>query len=114
MNFLNVKVAEIELTQRKNPFCVISKEAFGGYSRHDIQCNSSWSENPYGEEYAVVSDELVPDIVETLGYCDIVLNEDGTEVVSFTARDIPTMPGKPETEKEPTTEDILNTLLGVQ
>lgn len=113
MGFIDVKLAELDFKQRNNPLCVISKEAFGEYSQHDIQTNSSWSENPYGESYAVVADDLVSDIVETLGYCDIVLNDDGTEVVSFTARDIPTIPGKPETEKEPTTEEVLNTLLGV-
>ena len=98
---------------KKKPYCIISKEAFGEYSQHDIQTNSSWSENPYGEEYAVVPDDLVEDILKTVGYCDIILNDDGTEVVSFTEREIPTIPEKPETEKEPTTEDVLNTLLGV-
>lgn len=100
----------IELPQRVNPFCVISKATFGEYAVHDIQTNSSWGENPYGEAYAIVPDEMVPDIMETRGFCDIVLSEDGTEVVEFTAREIPEIP-KPE--PEPTTDDIINTLLGV-
>lgn len=98
---------------RKNPFCVISKEAFGEYHVHDIQTNSAWSENPYGNDYAVVPDDMVHDIMETRGFCDIELNEDGTEVISFTAREIPEIP-EPEVEVEPTADEILNALLGVE
>ena len=100
----------LEIPQRVNPFCVISKETFGEYAVRDIQTNSGWGENPYGEDYAVVPDEMVPGIIETKGYCDIVLNEDGTEVVEFAAREIPDIPIE---EAEPTTDDIINALLGV-
>mgnify|MGYP003294159208 CR=1 FL=1 len=82
----------IDIPQRVNPFCVISKGVYGEYAVHDIQTNSSWGENPYGEDYAVVPDDMVLDIMETKGFCDIELNEDGTEVVSFTAREIPEIP----------------------
>lgn len=98
--------------QRVNPFCVISKNTFGEYAVRDIQTNSAWGENPY-EDYAVVPDYMVLDIMETRGFCDIVLNEDGTEVVEFTAREIPEIP-KEEVSTEPTTEDILNALLGLE
>ena len=101
---------EIQIPQRVNPFCVISKNTFGEYAVRDIQTNSSWVANPY-EDYAVVPDDMVLDIMETRGFCDIVLNEDGTEVVSFTAREIPVIP---VAEAEPTTEDILNALLGLE
>ena len=85
---------------RKNPLCVVSVETFGDYAVHDVQTNSGWTENPYGEAYAVVPDDMVPAMVETCGFCDIVLNDDGTEVVSFTAREIPNIPDpEPETEK---------------
>ena len=77
-----------EIPQRVNPFCVISKVTYGEYEVRDIQTNGSWSENPYGGNYAVVPDEMVATILETRGFCDIVLNKDGTEVVSFTAREI--------------------------
>lgn len=77
---------------RKNPFCVISKVTYGDYEIHDIQTNTSWSENPYGEDFAVVPDDMVEAIFETRGFCDIELNEDGTEVVSFVAREIPEIP----------------------
>lgn len=77
---------------RKNPLCVISKNTFGEYEIHSIQTNSGWSKNPYGEEYAIVPDDMVEDIKATKGFCDIVLNDDGTEVVSFTAREIPEIP----------------------
>ena len=78
-----------EIPQRVNPFCVISKDTFGEYAVRDIQTNSAWSENPYPEEYAVVPDDMVTAIMETRGFCDIVLNEDGTEVVEFTTPTIP-------------------------
>lgn len=93
-----------EAPKRVNPFCVISKGTFGANAVHDVQTNTSWSINPYGETYLEVPDELVPEILVTRGYCDIELNEDGTELVSFTAREIPE-PTEPE--REPTTEDDL-------
>ena len=94
----------IELPQRVNPFCVISKATFGEYAVRDIQTNSAWSENPYGEDYAVVPDDMVTAITETKGFCDIELNEDGTEVVGFTAREIPEIPTE---ETPPSDIDIL-------
>ena len=87
--------------QRVNPFCVISKNTFGEYAVRDIQTNSAWGANPY-EDYAVVPDDMVADILETMGFCDIELNEEGTEVVSFTAREIPSIPEPPH---EPTAEE---------
>ena len=92
----------IEIPQRVNPFCVISKDTFGEYAVRDIQTNSAWSESPYGDGYAVVPDDMVTAILETRGFCDIVLNEDGTEVVSFTAREIPEIPTP---EPEPSAEE---------
>ena len=80
---------------RKNSFCVISINTYGKYTVHDIQTNSAWNENPYGKDYAVVPDKMVDDILKTKGFCNIELNADGTEVVSFAAREIPEIP-KPE------------------
>lgn len=91
-----------EIPQRVNPFCVISKSVYGEYAVHDIQTNSSWGENPYPEEYAVVPDEMVQDILTTRGFCDIKLTKDKTTVASFTAREIPEIPTP---EPEPTQED---------
>ena len=88
---------------RKNNFCVISKEADENGWR-SLQTNSAWNENPYGEGFAVVPDDMVPAIMETMGFCDIVLNEEGTEVVEFTANEIPDFP---EQEPEPTAEERL-------
>ena len=102
----------IEIISNANSFCVISKDTFGQYNVHDIQTNSSWSANPYGEEYAVVPDSMVADIMATSGFCDIELSEDGTEVVSFTALPIPEIE-ETEAEVEPTADEILNALLGV-
>ena len=103
----------VEIPQRVNPFCVISKATFGEYAVRDIQTNSGWSENPYGEDYAVVPDDMVTDILETKGFCDIVLNEGGTEVVSFKAREIPEIKTE-EVTAEPTANDIINAMLGLE
>ena len=70
---------------------VISKATFGSYNVRDIQFNANWDICPYSD-YAVIPDSLVDDILATKGYCDIALNSDGTEVVSFTARTIPSVP----------------------
>lgn len=91
-----------EIPQRTNPFCVISKATFGEYEIRDIQTNGAWGSNPYGEEYAVVPDEMVQAILETRGFVDIELNEDGTEVVAFTPLEIPEIP---EPTPEPTAEE---------
>lgn len=92
----------VEIPQRVNPFCVISKNTFGEYNARDIQTNSAWGSNPYGDGYAVVPDEMVAGILETRGFCDIELNEDGTGIVGFTAREIPEIPEAPH---EPTAEE---------
>lgn len=92
---------------KSNPMCVISKEVFGDYSIRDIQTNSSWSSNPYGKDYAIVPDEIVQDILKTNGFCDIELNEDGTEIISFTAREIPEIP---QPERQPSAEERLAAL----
>lgn len=92
---------------RKNPFCVISIETFGDYKMHDIQTNSTWTENPYND-YAVVPDDMVEDIMNTKGFCDITLNDDGSEVISFIAREIPKVeePEQPISEIEQLRADI--------
>lgn len=100
--FVENEPVKESVVKRKNPFTVISKVTFGEYKVRDIQQNSSWGRNPY-EDYAAVLDNLVESIMETKGFVDIVLNEDGTEVVSFTALEIPDIP-VPEVE---TTEEEL-------
>lgn len=97
-----------EMSTRQNPFCVISKDTFGEYKIRDIQTNSAWSANHYGEDYAIVPDNMVQDILATHGFCDIVLNKDNTEVVSFSAREIPIIPEPepPITEAEQLRADI--------
>lgn len=103
---------------RQNPLCVISIATYGENEMHDIQTNSGWCENPYGAEYAVVPDEMVQDILATRGFCDIVLNDDNTEVVSFTAREIPEMPMEehPPSEAERLRADIdyIAVMMGVE
>lgn len=101
-NFL-IEETTKEIIERKNPFCVVSIETFGEYMVHDIQTNSSWYFNPY-ENYAIVPDEMVEGIKETKGFCDIVFNEEGTEIISFIAREVPNafIP-----EEEPTQLDAI-------
>lgn len=96
-----------EISERKNAFCVISKSKFGDLAIRDIQTNSAWTCNPYGEDYAVVPDNMVQDILKTNGFCDIELNEDGTEIISFEMREIPETPVP---ERKPTTEERLTAL----
>ena len=83
--------------------CVISKEKQGEtYPHHDIQSNSVWSENPYPDSYVIVPEDLVDLIRATRGFCDIVLNEDGTEVYDFSKLEIPEIP---EPEEKPSLEE---------
>lgn len=88
---------------RKNPFCVISREA-NEHGWRDLQMNNTWRANPYGESYAIIPDEMAEAIMKTQGYCDIELNEEGTEVTSFTPIDIPVFP---EAEETPSEFDVL-------
>lgn len=92
-------------TIRKNPLTVISKSTHGSYNGRSIQSSSAWFENPYGDDFAIVPDEMVEAIFETRGFCDIELNEDGTKIVSFTPREIPNIES-PEPDPTPETLDI--------
>lgn len=69
---------------------VISKATFGSYNVRDIQFNMNWDRCPYSD-YATIPEALVDGILATQGYCDITLNSEGTEVVSFAAREIPSV-----------------------
>ena len=91
-----------EIIISKNPLCVISKRANENGWR-DMQLNSAWIVNPDVNNYAIVPDEMVEAIKETYGYCDIVLSKDGTEVVSFTATEIPVIT---EPEAEPSEDEL--------
>lgn len=99
-----------EIVTRKNDFCVISLEC-NENGWYDIQTNSAWSAIPY-ENYAEVLDELVEDAKATCGYCIPTFNEDRTKCIGITPTEIPVI--EPEEEKkEPTTDEVLNALLGV-
>ena len=92
-----------EIIVRKNAFCVISLDV-SEIGQHNIQTSSAWGSNPYPDTHIPVADELVEDIRKTRGFCDISLNEEGTEVVSFVAREIPVIP---EPIYEPTQDELL-------
>lgn len=111
MNEENKDILTEEAVERENPFCVIKTEPDeNGW--HDLQSNSSWSSNPYGDGFIEVEDELVPSILETGGYCDITLNEEGTKCIAFVALEKPVIPDE-ETEAEPTADELMDILLGV-
>lgn len=77
--------------------CVIMKESSGNAAR-EIRTNVEYIEDQY-LDFAIVPPELVDGIVATNGFCDIELSEDEKTVVSFTAREIPTVP-KPDQNYE--------------
>ena len=70
---------------------VISKATYGDYNVRDIQCNANWDCCPYSD-YALIPASMVDGILATKGYCDITLNSAGTEVASYKARTIPSVP----------------------
>lgn len=96
---------------RNHPLCVVSKEIKSKRGARSVQSNSVWTKNPYGDAYAIVPDELVEGILATDGFCDIVLNEDGTEIVSFAALEKPEIPVEPVVD-EPTADELFDILLG--
>ena len=91
-----------------NLVCVISLNTFGEYGIRDIQTNSSWTKNPY-TDYVVVPEELIEGVLATEGFCDIELNKDRTEIVSFTPLPIPEIP-MTVADDEPTLEERVKSL----
>ena len=82
---------------------VISKEKQGDeFPHHDIQWNSRWTENPYPDTYVIIPESVVDRILPTKGFCNLALNEDGTEVLDFSKLPIPEIPVP---EEGPTTEE---------
>lgn len=106
---------EVEPVTRANPLTVVSKKTYGEHARHDIQSNSAWVANPYGEDYAVVPDEMVQAILETGGYCDPTYTEDGKEVASFVAREKPEIVvPEPEEPEEAPSESLASRVTAVE
>lgn len=103
---------ENEIT-RQHPFTVISVNGTEEYpTLHDIQQNSAWSENPYGESYAVVPDDMVDDVMQCGCWCNIE-TENGV-LTKITPVEPPVIPPTPH---EPTDIEILqkeNRLLKAQ
>jgi hypothetical protein len=87
---------------------IISKSTNNELNKRSTYSSTAWVENPYPDDYAIVPSYLEELIEQTQGYCDIKLNKDGTEVVSFTAREIPVIeePEPPITEAERLRADI--------
>ena len=65
---------------------VISKNTYGEYRVRDIQINGSWKVNPYPKTHVIIPEHLIDDISKTNGFCDIELNDDETELVSYKER----------------------------
>lgn len=103
-----VEEDSVKSPKRINPLCVISKKTIGDYAIRDIQTNSTWDVNPYSaDDYVIVPDDMVLDILETKGFCDIVLNEDETEIISFTSKEIPDIKVP---DPDPSIDDRVNRL----
>ena len=86
---------------------IISKKTYGERNKRYTYSSEAWVENPYPDDCAIVPSHLEELIKQTQGYCDIKLNKDGTEVVSFTAREIPVIEEEtPVTEAEQLRADI--------
>lgn len=75
---------------------VISLNTYGNYHVRDIQVNTSWEDNPYPGTHAIIPEHLIDDIIKTNGFCDIVLNDDKTELVSFIPKQKPVVKRKEE------------------
>lgn len=73
---------------------IIAKVIFNEVGRRSIIKDVEYTEEAF-PDYAIIPEELVKGILATEGFCDIELTENGREVVSFTAREIPAEP-KPE------------------
>ena len=87
---------------------VISKSTYGEHNQHYIYSGACWTSNPYPDTYVIVPSDMEKAIIETQGFCDIKLNKDGTEVVSYKARVIPKIeePEPPVSEAEQLRADI--------
>lgn len=87
---------------------IISKTTYGEHNQRYMYGSTAWEDNPYPDDYAIVPPDMEEAIQETQGFCDIKLNKKGTEVVSFTAREIPVIeePEPPVTEAEQLRADI--------
>lgn len=89
----------MEEEARMHPFTVISVMGTEEYpTLHDIQQNSAWSENPYGETYALVPDDMVDEVMSIGCWCNITVEDC---VLTSITKVEPPKP-KPEPEPEPT------------
>lgn len=87
---------------------VISKITYGEHNQRYMYGSPAWERNPYPEDFAIVSPDIEEAIRETLGFCDIKLSKDGTQVTAFSAREIPKIeePEQPVSEAEQLRADI--------
>ena len=103
---------EIVVNERTHSIHIISKTPIyscEGIDFHDVSSNSGWGENPNPNDYVVVPDNMVDTFNaerEDKLVISIVMNEDETELVSYTVVDNPVVP-EPE---EPVTPsgDVAN------
>lgn len=97
------EIFEEQTEDRKHPFTVISVMDYGN-SLHDIQQNSVWSENPYGEAYATVPDDMVDEVLSVGCWCNIEV-KNGV-LTKITKVEPPYIPPKPQPPKKETLEVI--------
>lgn len=75
-------------------------------TKREIRVGVEYDEEQH-KSFAIIPDSMLEEILATEGLCDLELSEDGTEVVSFTALEVPDfMKGA----SEPSTEERIAAL----
>lgn len=57
-------------------------------AKREFHIGVEWDENQH-KSFAIFPDEMIDGIVACEAFCDLELNEDGTEVISFIALELP-------------------------
>lgn len=76
-------------------------------SKREICIGIEYDEEQH-KSFAIFPDSMIDGILETQGLCDLELSEDGKEVVSFTALEIPDFMKE---SSEPTAQDDTDAML---
>lgn len=87
--------------------CIIATVTFNQYDRHSILPDTLPDEALF-PDYAEVPEELEAGILETQGFCDLLLSDDGRKVLAFVPRPIPDLPEPDEPEENIDVWDALD------
>lgn len=86
---------------------IIYKMNFPFPSKREIRIGVEYNEEQH-KSFAIFPDPMIDGILATQGLCDLELSEDGKEVVSFTALEIPDFMKE---SSEPTAQDDTDAML---